>query len=181
MRKKMVKVCSFSLVLFFLMAAMSHFETAAFAGQSKSLAQLLDEFMHHRSSLAAATAVSDKMYELKEHGKTPDEATISKMATLLESADERIVYAGATAVMVLGADAWPIRLDVWKLYFRIVDEDAKTCAVRPEGNPILYDRRCFNRAFNPDELRWRVCSALISIGDIPSDKASWSRCSGLSN
>ena len=175
----MYKTNILSVVLISLVTVGSLGESAL-ADQSKTLAQLLDAFMLHRWSPAAATAVSDKISEMKEHGEAPDAATLSKVAALLESPEEKIAYAGATAVLALGHHARPIRMDVWKLYFRIVDEDIKICGVGPAGNPILFDQRCFNRAFNPDELRWRVCSDLASIGDIPSDQGAWSHCAGLS-
>ena len=169
-----------SVVLLVLAATTGHFEDSAFADQSKSLVQLLDESMLHRWSPAAAATVSDKIYEMEEHGETPDEATISKITALLESPDEQIAYAGTTAVVALGHHARPIRMDVWKLYFRIIDKDLERCKVEFGINPIMHDQYCFNRAFNVDESRFRICDALVSIGDIPSDEKSWSRCAGLS-
>lgn len=176
----MDRIKAIHLVLYFAAILASCFANSAFADQPKSLTQLLDEFILHRGSRAAATDVSDKIYEMRARGETPDEATILKLAALLESPDERISYDGATSVIALGPNARPIRLDVWKLYFRIIDEDARVCGIVSGTNPISYDQQCLNRAFNPDELRWRVCSALASIGDIPSDKESWFRCAGLS-
>jgi hypothetical protein len=104
------------------------------AEQSRSLERLLDDFQLHQQSRSAAVAVSEKIYEMAEHRSYPTVESIKRISLLLESADSQIADAGASAVAVLGKKAWPIRLDIWKLYFRIVDKSNKLCKFSSKGD-----------------------------------------------
>jgi len=141
-----------------------------------SLERLLDDFYLHQQSRSAAIAVKEKIYEMAEHGSYPTSESIGRIPLLLESADSHIAGAGASAVAVLGKRAWPIRLDIWKLYFRIIEKNNELCKFNSKGGLFDPFGDCDDVEQRRDNLQFSVCSALIGIGDMPSDRASIERC-----